>query len=127
MSHRDLDLAIEPTAKPLASGSRADVAAAMAAIHQVLNLIYERRFRTTLSDDIIGPNAGAEALLYVLRDGIEADQARRKRLESGEFTPEDRLRHSLYMVTAGDNHQVAALQRIDEPVFVINPPRTIAR
>jgi hypothetical protein len=31
----------------------------------------------------------AESLLYVLRDGLKREELRRKRLEAGEYRPED--------------------------------------
>lgn len=92
IGHRDLALALEPAAKPLSPASRADVSAALAAIHRVFNEISERMFDSTLADDVITPPTGAEALLYVIRDGLEADQARRQRIKKGEFTQED-LKH----------------------------------
>jgi hypothetical protein len=92
LSHRDLELAINPVAKPLPPTSRGQVSQARSAIHAVLNLISERLLRGTLEIDVMLPATGAEALLYVIRDGLEADRARRARISSGTFTQED-LRH----------------------------------
>lgn len=92
IGHRDLLLALESAAKPLSPASRADVSAALSAIHRVFNELTERLFDSTLADDVITPATGAEALLYVIRDGLEANDARRARIESGRFT-EDDLQH----------------------------------
>jgi len=92
IGHRDLALALNPSTRPLAAASRAQVSAAIAAIHRVLNEISERLLDTTLADDVLTPDTGAEALLYVLRDGVDAEAARRERFRSGTFTLDD-LRH----------------------------------
>ena len=42
-------------------------------------------------DSIIGPG-GALDLLYVLDDGVRTDIERRKRIEAGQYLPED-LKH----------------------------------
>lgn len=91
IGHRDLGVALG-NATPLATGSRADVSAALSAIHGVVNHIHETLLDSTISDEVIAPQTGAEALLYVIRDGLEADSARRERIRSGTFTQAD-LRH----------------------------------
>lgn len=92
IGHRDLALALESTAKPLSPASRADVSAALTALHRVFNEISERLFNATPADEVITPATGAEALLYVILDGLEAGAARMTRLQSGQYTQED-LRH----------------------------------
>ncbi len=92
IGHRDLGIALGSASTPLAAVSRADVSEALSAIHRVVNEIHERLLDSTLSDEVIAPSAGAEALLYVIRDGLEADAARRERIRSGTFTHAD-LRH----------------------------------
>ena len=39
--------------------------------------------------EYFGDGGDAEALLYVIRDGLEADERRRKRLAGGKIEPED--------------------------------------
>lgn len=92
IGHRDLALALDSTATPLSPASRADVSAALTALHRVFNEITERLFNSTLADDVITTATGAEALLYVIRDGLEAGETRMARLQSGQYTQED-LRH----------------------------------
>jgi len=89
IGHRDLALALDMNATPLSPASRADVTAALGALHSVFNDITEALFDSTLADDIIAPPTGAEALLYVIRDGLEANEAREARIRSGQFTPDD--------------------------------------
>ena len=92
IGHRDLVLALESAAKPLSPASRGDVSAALSAIHRVFNELTELVFDSALADDVITPATGAEALLYVIRDGLEANDARRGRIETGRFA-EDDLQH----------------------------------
>jgi hypothetical protein len=92
IGHRDLVLALESAAKPLSPASRGDVSAALSAIHRVFNELTELVFDSALADDVITPATGAEALLYVIRDGLEANDARRARIETGRFA-EDDLQH----------------------------------
>jgi hypothetical protein len=92
IGHRDRALALGSGTRPLAPASRAQVSAAIGAIQRVLNEISERLLGSTMADDVITPPTGAEALLYVLRDGLKAHAERRERIRSGKFTPDD-LRH----------------------------------
>jgi hypothetical protein len=92
IGHRDLALALDSAPRPLSPASRADVSVALSAIHRVFNEVSEHVFNSTLADDVITPATGAESLLYVIRDGLEAEEARKERIRSGQFTEED-LRH----------------------------------
>lgn len=89
ISHRDLMLAVDSAAKPLEPASRAQVSNAVKAIHAVLNHISEKVLDTTLGDQVITPATGSVSLLYVLRDGLEADENRSERILSGKFEAED--------------------------------------
>jgi hypothetical protein len=89
ISHRDLMLAVDNAAKPLEPASRAQVSNAIEAIHAVLNHISEKILDTTLCDHVITPATGSVSLLYVLRDGLEADEDRSERILSGKFKAED--------------------------------------
>jgi hypothetical protein len=92
IGHRDRELALGSGTRPLEPASKAQVSAAITGIHRFLNEIGERLLDTTLAADVITPPTGAEALLYVLRDGLDADNERRERIRSGRFTQDD-LRH----------------------------------
>lgn len=84
LGHRDLALALNSGAQPLVPASRAQVSAALSAIHAVLNGISERLLDSTLASDVITPFTGAVTLLTLLRDGIEARDARHERLRRGQ-------------------------------------------
>ena len=88
IGHRDLPLALG-SAHPLSAANRAQVTDAISAIHSVLNKISEQLLGSTLAEYVIIPPTGAEALLYVLRDGIKADTERRERIRTGKFTKDD--------------------------------------
>jgi hypothetical protein len=95
ISHRDLDLALERPAQPLAPSSRNHVSDALTAIHAVLNHISEELLQSSLAPDVITPLTGAVALLNVIRYGIEAKEARAERLQKGQPLPGDLGPHPL--------------------------------
>jgi hypothetical protein len=88
IAHRDLDLALNTPATPLAEARRIDVSNAAAALAAVLNAIQmhfsqsETHYKPVISN-------GAVSLLYVLDDGLRAREARNARLKSGTPTSED--------------------------------------
>ncbi len=89
IAHRDLRLALQDRAEPLEPGSRADVKEALAAVAAVLRRICQHYENKDIIFEYIGDAADAEALLYVIRDGLEADARRRKRQSEGKIEPED--------------------------------------
>ena len=92
IAHRDLTLAMGELAEPLKKASRAKVKDALESISKVLNIISEYYMKSMIGfDSIIGPG-GALDLLYVLDDGVRTDIERRKRIEAGQYLPED-LKH----------------------------------
>jgi hypothetical protein len=84
IAHSDLALAIKEGAKPLAVGSPRTVVEALDAIGAVLNRLEQHFRRNTILFEGFGHPGDAETLLYVMRDGLEADDARRKRLQQGK-------------------------------------------
>jgi AbiU2 len=79
LAHRDLAHVLEPQLYPLAPASRADVEKALASLSTVMNSVelhYENA--TTSYEHVIVSDSGAEALLYYLSSGLEADEARKK-------------------------------------------------
>lgn len=91
IAHRDLGLALGGPAIPLATATKNSVSDALAGVATVLNLIegHYLNHSAVMYDRMIGGLGNAESLLYVLRDGIEADAARERRLRSGQVLPED--------------------------------------
>jgi len=90
IAHRDLHLAQKDGAKPLKTASRQEVREALDSIAALLNLVQSHYCRSsTTRYGFIRPPGNAEKLLYVLRDGLEADARRRERLKSGNREPED--------------------------------------
>lgn len=80
IAHNDLPLALGRAAKPLDPATREDVRAALAAVLNRVELAYRKA--ETQYDFAVG-GSSAEALLYVIRDGLEADEARYQRLKEG--------------------------------------------
>jgi hypothetical protein len=89
IAHRDLDLALGQNATALAKASRANVHAALASIVAVLDAVEAHYEHSTTAYGVLPSFAGAEDLLFVLRDGIQTDEERRKRLSAGKPRPED--------------------------------------
>ncbi|MET3906774.1 hypothetical protein ABID59_001105 [Bradyrhizobium sp. S3.3.6] len=84
IAHRDLKLALNEFTKPLAEGSRANVKDALKATAEVLNAVQLHYCDSGTGYDLGGPLGGANSLLYVLDDGLRAEEARQKRLEEGK-------------------------------------------
>lgn len=95
IAHKDLKLALADGAEPLKAASRAAVKDALAAIADVLNTISKSYLDSTTMFEGLGAHRGAEALLYVLDDGLKADQERRDRLSKGELRADDYARRDL--------------------------------
>jgi len=89
IAHRDLELALGGCATPLEAASRASVKQALASIAGVLNALELHYLGMEIAYDSIHSHVGAKALLYVLRDGIEARNAQDLRFKSGQLLPED--------------------------------------
>jgi hypothetical protein len=86
IGHNNLDQRVNPAARPLRSASRKQVDEVLAALAAVLNVIAahsEIGFA-----HVMPPRGDATALLYVLRDGLDARQERQARRE---FGPPDEL------------------------------------
>jgi hypothetical protein len=89
IAHRDLNLALHGPAQELASGSRAQVRAAMEAIANVLNAV--ARFfdiRVTGFEHAMR-REGAYTLLHVLNNGLKWHRAREERILRGEHSDHD--------------------------------------
>ena len=90
IAHRDLSLSLGQGAEPLAPASRKQVKEAIDAVCNVIQRVYLIYLHSELRLGVMPPQLdGAESLVYVIRDGVEADEARRKRLLDGKPHPED--------------------------------------
>lgn len=89
IAHRDLKLATKESVEPLELASRAKVKEAIDSIAEVLNGVTKHyQHQTTLFHAGRSPG-GANALLYVIDDGLRAENERRARVERGEYRDED--------------------------------------
>jgi len=88
LAHRDLDLSLKRNQLVLAPATREQVEVSLSALRDVLNRIeMECCNAATVYDS---PTHGdAEALLYVIRDGLQHDRDRCERRKRGEFRGED--------------------------------------
>jgi len=89
IAHRDLALALQHGASPLKGATRIQVTNALKSIADVLNRVHSHFLEGTVAYEYSDTLQGAETLLYVLRDGVGADESRRERLRSGRPTQED--------------------------------------
>ena len=87
IAHRDFGLAMKQGAKPLAPASRKRMGEAIEAIAAVLASVEGHYCNTTTAYEHVSRLGDAEALLHVLRDGVEARHEEMRRLKAGEFPP----------------------------------------
>jgi hypothetical protein len=89
LAHRDRALALG-SAHPLAPASREATWTALRSLGAVLNEVeYHYKNSTTIFESGVGALGGAEALLYVIDDGVRAERERRLRLETGNVLEAD--------------------------------------
>jgi hypothetical protein len=89
LSHYDLQVALGRAAEPLAPASREHVREAIAALGELVNYLNLQYRGSTTIFDLPESGGSAKSLLYVLREGIEAEYARRNRIRSGVATNDD--------------------------------------
>lgn len=86
IAHSDLDLKVSDTAKPLEFASRQSVNLALASLSEVVNAVAMEYLDSTSFFD--ASDGDALSLLYVIDDGLKAEEHRRQRLRDGIFDPE---------------------------------------
>lgn len=86
IAHSDLDLKVLDTARPLDFASRQSVKLALESLSNVLNAVASEYLDSTSFFDSF--DGDALALLYVIDDGLRADEQRRQQLRNGIYDPE---------------------------------------
>lgn len=89
IAHTGLELALKDGAEPLKPASRAAVKDALASISRVLNAVSQSYLGETTAYEMTEALHGAAGLLYVIDDGLRAEERRRERLKAGAFSPDD--------------------------------------
>lgn len=89
IAHRDLRLAIEPSAEPLRQASRLKVKEALAALDAVLNAVSLHYLDSTTYFAFEAVHGGAMTLLRIVDAGLAAERERLARLRGNTFDPED--------------------------------------
>lgn len=89
LAHYDLRVALEQPTTPLLPASRLAIKEALEALHAVLHYVHAHYFGADLMQEVMEAPMGAGRLLYVLHEGVEAEDDRLKRLQSGQARPED--------------------------------------
>ncbi|WOH74020.1 hypothetical protein RX330_02535 [Bradyrhizobium sp. NDS-1] len=88
IAHRDLDLALGTTAKPLPAVEIRQVNDALGCFTEILNSIAGPYLHSTTSFKHGVRLHGAIELLYLLDDGHALQAERRRRLDAGDYSPE---------------------------------------
>ena len=88
LAHRDLNLALK-RGPELPDGSVADIDGILDSMVKAMNAVTEMFFRSTTAYRQASLIHDADELVYVLRDGLRLEDQRQKRLEAGEYRPED--------------------------------------
>jgi hypothetical protein len=89
IAHRDLALALDTTAVPLASASKKQVDDTLKAIAEVLNATEKHYCGSVTLFDFAAARRGAVTLLHILNDGLVTQKKREERLHRGEISEED--------------------------------------
>ena len=92
IGHIDLALALRLRAKPLEPASRLGVKVALEAIAALLNEVENHYGTGAVAYDMVDDLGGAESLLSMVRDGLDARAEEVRRLKAGELSPEEALR-----------------------------------
>jgi len=88
LAHRDLDLSLKRSKLALAPATRERVEVSLSALRDVMNRI-EVKYCNAATIYTSPAPGDAEALLYVIRDGLQWDRDRCERLKRGELQGED--------------------------------------
>jgi hypothetical protein len=89
LAHRDLGLAMDESVQPLQPATRDAIDSALDACHAIFSHVCSSYFGSHLDPEIVEAPGGAEALLFVIRDGLRYRQAQLERLETAILTPDD--------------------------------------
>lgn len=89
IAHQDLKLAIEEGINLLQPVNRKMIQEALDAIANVLNAVILHYNESEIGFGIAHGNGGGESLLYVIDDGLRAEEERTKRIRNGDFREED--------------------------------------
>jgi hypothetical protein len=84
IAHRDLKLALDEPATPLARADKAKVDTALKAIVEVMNAVDIYFTGSETRYDVQSTHQGAVGLLYILDDGVKAGEQRTERLRNGK-------------------------------------------
>jgi hypothetical protein len=95
LAHRDLHLALQQGAAPLEKASRAQVKAALLALSDIMNAISVHYMDSTTMYEGLGNHEGAEALIYVIDDGLRVKEERKDRRQKGVYREDDSKRRDL--------------------------------
>jgi len=89
IAHQDLKLAFEEGANPLQPANREKVQKALDSIADVLNAVIYHYKESEIRFGFARGDGGSKSLLYIIDDGLRAEEERTKRIKNGNFQEED--------------------------------------
>lgn len=89
IAHRDLEHALDGSARPLKEGSRLKVKAALDGIGGALNAVSRHYQDSTTLFDLGAAPGGAESLLHVIDSGLKRESERMEAFKRGEIPPSE--------------------------------------
>jgi len=89
IAHKDLDLALGAGAEPLKPASRAKIKESLNSIADVLNELSLHYMKSETMFEGIDTSGGVVSLLYVLDNGLHAEDERKERIKAGTYRSED--------------------------------------
>jgi hypothetical protein len=89
IAHLDLEHNIDKEINPLKPASRKQIKEALDFIGEVLNAVTKYYRNSTTIFDIEEGSGGAVSLLYIIDDGLKAEEERGDRIRRGNYTKED--------------------------------------
>lgn len=85
IAHCDFPHSANPDANPLLPMSRESISSAITEIERIVNLVSHHYCNSTIVFELVTIAGGANKLLYVLHDGLQAENEREKRLADGDW------------------------------------------
>ena len=89
IAHKDLKLALNSGAEPLKPASRAKIKEALSSISDVLNALSNHYMDSTTMFEGVDNMGGVVSLLYVIDDGLRAEEERNERPKAGDYRADD--------------------------------------
>jgi hypothetical protein len=95
ITHTDYLLTIDENAKPLEVANKEKLVVVFTLFQELINIFQNHYFNVTTEFGMLENRKGANALLYILDEGIESRRLREERIKSGHYSESDLRRKSI--------------------------------